>query len=98
MIMKDEVEPLKLTEVPEQVQEAMVEKSEEMSAEMEKVNDLLTMDAWEMPIEEVCGRLVQINESLLRIAKINIFMVSAMSDYVKSLPEVYSPGQSHEGM
>lgn len=85
---------MKINDLPEEIQKVLIEKSEEMSKEMAAVDDLLDMDAWNTPITEVCDSLVQVNESLLRIAKINLAMMSVLTDYVKNLAvtEANAPG------
>lgn len=76
---------MKFHDLPMELQDELLKKSKDISVEMGIVDDLLDMDAWNIPLTDVCDKLLKVNDALLRITKFNLSIVSALDEYSNQL-------------
>lgn len=76
---------MKFNDLPMELQDELLKKSKDISVEMGIVDDLLDMDAWDIPLTDVCDKLLKVNDALLRITKFNLSIVSALDEYSNQL-------------
>lgn len=76
---------MKFHDLPMELQDELLKKSKDISVEMGIVDDLLDMDAWDIPLTDVCDKLLKVNDALLRITKFNLSIVSALDEYSNQL-------------
>lgn len=76
---------MKFNDLPIELQDELLKKSKDISVEMGIVDDLLDMDAWNLPLADVCDKLLKVNDALLRITKFNLSIVSALDEYSNQL-------------
>ena len=78
---------LKICDLTEEERKVLEEKFEKISLEMEQVNQLIESNSWDTNVVELCDSLIDMNESLLKIARINIDITTYLKDYVEDLVE-----------
>lgn len=76
---------MKFHDLPMELQDELLKQSKDISVEMGIVDDLLDMDAWNLPLTDVCDKLLKVNDALLRITKFNLSIVSALDEYSNQL-------------
>lgn len=76
---------MKFNDLPMELQDELLKKSKDISVEMGIVDELLDMDAWNIPLTDVCDKLLKVNDALLRITKFNLSIVSALDEYSNQL-------------
>lgn len=76
---------MKFHDLPMELQDELLKKSKDISVEMGIVDDLLDMDAWNIPLTDVCDKLLKVNDALLKITKLNLSIVSALDEYSNQL-------------
>lgn len=76
---------MKFNDLPMELQDELLKQSKDISVEMGIVDDLLDMDAWNIPLTDVCDKLLKVNDALLKIAKLNLSIVSALDEYSNQL-------------
>lgn len=76
---------MKFNDLPMELQDELLKQSKDISVEMGIVDDLLDMDAWNIPLTDVCDKLLRVNDALLNITKLNLSIVSALDEYSDQL-------------
>lgn len=76
---------MKFHDLPMELQDELLKQSKDISVEMGIVDDLLDMDAWNIPLTDVCDKLLKVNDALLKITKLNLSIVSALDEYNNQL-------------
>ena len=76
---------MKFHDLPMELQDELVKQSKDISVEMGIVDDLLDMDAWNIPLTDMCDKLLKVNDALLKITKLNLSIVSALDEYSNQL-------------
>ena len=76
---------MKFNDLPMELQDELLKKSKDISVEMGIVDELLDMDAWNIPLTDVCDKLLKVNDALLRITKFNLSIVSTLDEYSNQL-------------
>ena len=76
---------MKFNDLPMELQDELLKQSKDISVEMGIVDDLLDMDAWNIPLTDVCDKLLKVNDALLKITKLNLSIVSALDEYSNQL-------------
>lgn len=76
---------MKFHDLPMELQDELLKQSKDISIEMGIVDDLLDMDAWNIPLTDVCDKLLKVNDALLKITKLNLSIVSALDEYSNQL-------------
>ncbi len=76
---------MKFNDLPMELQDELLKQSKDISVEMGVVDDLLDMDAWNIPLTDMCDKLLKVNDALLKIAKLNLSIVSALDEYSNQL-------------
>lgn len=76
---------MKFHDLPMELQDELLKQSKNISVEMGIVDDLLDMDAWNIPLTDVCDKLLKVNDALLKITKLNLSIVSALDEYSNQL-------------
>lgn len=76
---------MKFNDLPMELQDELLKQSKDISVEMGIVDDLLDMDAWNIPLTDVCDKLLKVNDALLRITKFNLSIVSTLDEYSNQL-------------
>lgn len=76
---------MKFHDLPMELQDELLKQSKDISVEMGIVDDLLDMDAWNIPLTDVCDKLLKVNDALLKITNLNLSIVSALDEYSNQL-------------